>query len=316
MLNRKCITPFLLIMCWVLLSRAGVAAADLAQRSKLLTDNYTSALMVATALPGDAWNMLATGCAVNLDDLPGSAREQLKSAAALAIDPKIVGDWTESVSQSSGKVGFWLGAEFSLTITDPAMGNLVSVIVPVSELIPSLNARPVADTKCNAPAQDLSTPPSLASALTGVPVEDQARIPWLRLRAFDLLSGLGQAWLTRAGAPFGIADFIQEKDIPLRSLSPAQSAWVQTMYEKHRAIIIAKQELLRKTRAASPASNSNVVSDATTGLVADPSSVPSGVMPKWSSLTGAVKLKVAYLPTLVAITPGAKHVDYMGWSLR
>ena len=125
--------------------------------------------------------------------------------------------------------------------------------------------------------RSVKDPPKLDEILSSAPKDPQAKVEWLRNKAFELVAPIGETWLARdPSLPFTYADFAEGRSINLDNTSSQQKEWLQKLYTNRHSVAEASEQ------------------------------------PPWEELGKvSVKLKVDYQPTISAVqlVTDEKHVS-------
>lgn len=91
--------------------------------------------------------------------------------------------------------------------------------------------------------RSVKDPPKLDEILSNAPKDSQAKVEWLRNKAFGLVTPIGEMWLARdPSLPFTYASFAEGKSINLDSASPQQKEWLQKLYTNRHSMVEASEQ--------------------------------------------------------------------------
>lgn len=209
--------------------------------------------------------------AYQLADIPSSGRQvfRLFPRFAVVFQGKGLDASGEEVELREADLALSCRATFYVAAYPGDWRPRNSILVPrdiwLSAATPDTFSRKLEYKPYALPA--LKGPPSLEEVLSDPPNDLQAKVAWLRGKAFYLLAPLGQAWLSKdARIPFSYEDFADAKTFLIRDASEKQKQWLRNLDAIHR----------------------------------------SGLQPKspWEDFdTGSATLKVEYLPTIDVLHP-------------
>lgn len=283
--------------------------------------DWNSATIAAvTSFSGSELREMADAHSVDLQALPEKRRASMLDAIRSAVGGSL--DYWKASLPDSAKLVIWIAPEFTLSLQADEFGTSKKLNLPVSALVAGLKPQPVFISNAAPPADPLPDPPAMADVMGLAPSDPQARGPWLRSKAFELLVPIGREWLARAEVPMPYSGLCEMAETPTSQLAPEQLAWLKTLYSRYAADMYAQQQVLRKFVKLRRKSGQSLtgpfsVYDTETGIQVNSADVLSYSPPLWDQFCNHVKvsLTVRYLLAVEAIPNPASGARSVGWRL-
>lgn len=263
MRTRPCFVILAVAVLLMSLANGGPASAE--GKTEAHTRYPTGTLMLLSALSDKQYSSIAAGYVLLLDSVSAATRAQILEAAKhVYVDPCKEG---APALPDGSRIGVLITPRFSVTVLGGALESDRPGALSLSEAVPALGqslslhagASPGSWEPSDSvvlpfdlwsatvdpdPARHiekliqprLAAPPSYRDIIAKAPADPDAKLAWLKQRAFEVLEPAGKNRLAQAaGVPFEYADFSQGRHWKINSLSPERLQWLERVYSAHRA---------------------------------------------------------------------------------